>query len=551
MFRLFFFTVFLVCFILLSNKVFGFQIETYNPSGYIISANTDNSTLKLSLILNQLEQNIAHAIENGKDTKGKLTLHKNKFIFKNDKTKFELSIDADFNFSGQKARCEVNVNFYIPKSQLTNLILREAGSTVSCHSGALIPVVPRLIEQIAQQQINDTIRNSINQIDQIDKCKNDSKEKGCDWIKEDPEWTEFMHSAYVQGRYCSTRGYESLCLYVAWTDRDAISKRFAKLSDNAPKKTSVADLSFSLKEKDRFLSFATEHLLKNSHNTQNLKFPSGCRNNNISACNADDPANWDDGDMALFGGLICISGEELGCVILKNAQDSNGQFWRSPDVIGEKIEDSERATFSGDQFKGVIAYFLTKNNKEEFEKFLKFILSKRVDYVVDHGYKSCDNTQDKEDTCLLGGQEWFWLNFLAKKYNLIDLIPEDHRNPEVRFGYSRNVDKLLASLAPIGYRAHLVAVEQLLAKKAGIGNETNAEIAAVLAGRQQKNPFYLYLHLTNDILIQNELKEKCSTEPREQNYTGWTWQYAELTENWKKKSMVWDCVFMHNLILGN
>ena len=38
----------------------------------------------------------------------------------------------------------------------------------------------------------------------------------------------------------------------------------------------------------------------------------------------------DDGDANLFNGLLCAAGEEASCDAVKEAQSTNGQWWRSP-----------------------------------------------------------------------------------------------------------------------------------------------------------------------------------------------------------------------------
>src|SRR5690348_11546418 len=38
----------------------------------------------------------------------------------------------------------------------------------------------------------------------------------------------------------------------------------------------------------------------------------------------------EDGDTTLFNGLLCASGEPLGCRAVQRAQGADGRFWRSP-----------------------------------------------------------------------------------------------------------------------------------------------------------------------------------------------------------------------------
>jgi hypothetical protein len=59
-------------------------------------------------------------------------------------------------------------------------------------------------------------------------------------------------------------------------------------------------------------------------------------------------ADCDPGDATIFNGILCFSGEELGCTAVKKAMDSDGRVWRSPWFIGKDKFDS----FSRDQFLG-------------------------------------------------------------------------------------------------------------------------------------------------------------------------------------------------------
>ena len=44
--------------------------------------------------------------------------------------------------------------------------------------------------------------------------------------------------------------------------------------------------------------------------------------------------NCDDGDMTMFNGLLCASGEKSGCAAVQSAQDPSGRFYRSPHQKG-------------------------------------------------------------------------------------------------------------------------------------------------------------------------------------------------------------------------
>jgi hypothetical protein len=86
------------------------------------------------------------------------------------------------------------------------------------------------------------------------------------------------------------------------------------------------------------------------------------------------PGPCDDGDMTLFNGLLCYSGESIACDAVRRSQTSDGRFWRSPlraQTNNLHYEEGQRfsanqghdKSFSDDMEAGVLLWAIkTKND---------------------------------------------------------------------------------------------------------------------------------------------------------------------------------------------
>jgi len=394
----------------------------------------------------------------------------------------------------------------------------------------------------------ETINKGLSQI----KLGADAKlvnDEALEEFKKSPEVAKRLAEGTARGNYCMDKhNRQSICITFEW--KEPIFKRYIDdLVAKAPSSDKAARTA-GFKTRRAALRKASPR-----HDTvaPAYKFPSGVRSY---------------GDMALFGGLLCASGEEEGCVLLRCSQGKTGQFWRSPAHVDQKPREGE-APFSGDQFKGVVGYFLARKtdgacpidgleqqtNRERFARYLEFIRAQRAplpspDLALDYGYRSCIE-DPANTTCLLLGQEWTWLQFLAGRHNLADAIPADVKDPAAIYGYNPSHLEWLAAFAPLGdnaFQTHLVGVEIYLLRKAGLNPPTAQRAAAILAARQPKNPFYLYLHLGKKRLVSDQLREKCFSEVPSGEREEWAWQSDEGKKMWTK-SEGWDCIFMLNNML--
>jgi hypothetical protein len=90
--------------------------------------------------------------------------------------------------------------------------------------------------------------------------------------------------------------------------------------------------------------------------------------------NADDSTQCDDQDMTMFNGLLCSVGDARGCDAVRRAQAPDGQWWRSPRLIGhDRTHGGAEAQLSEEQTWGVFLYLLATKNKPAFDGWVDWI----------------------------------------------------------------------------------------------------------------------------------------------------------------------------------
>lgn len=114
-----------------------------------------------------------------------------------------------------------------------------------------------------------------------------------------------------------------------------------------------------------------------------LKYAPMC-NGHPSKLHEDTGANCNDGDMALFSGLLCASGFRdarnalVGCDSVAASQDAEGRWYRSPRrKLDPTIDEYERkdniASFSPDMALGVQLYLLASRNVAQGNLWMKWL----------------------------------------------------------------------------------------------------------------------------------------------------------------------------------
>jgi len=351
-----------------------------------------------------------------------------------------------------------------------------------------------------------------------------------EWAEGDPELLALLKTAWIGGAVC-TPPHSGLCVKISFQGLD---RRRSYLLGKAAKRTAPADLSGLSELRDRYRQISPRMQMPDG---SGYAFPAKHR-----------PDGYDDGDMAIFGGLLCLSGEAEGCELVRRSQGSNGQFWRSPARANGKTDDQ----FSGDQFKGVAAYWAKTSDYASVGRYLDAVSKKWSKYPSENTFlikmfNGCDD--DPGGKCNLIEEEWRWLIVNSANGGIEGKIPAEMRDyvgifgdPVAAYGWKTSLNKL-------GYRTHLTAVEVYIARKLGIKDSKVDDAAQILAGRQPKNPFFVYLHLGKDQIVADLVRQKCVPDPQQPEQSEWAWERVEENEAWKK-SMGWDCIFMLNNLLN-
>jgi hypothetical protein len=104
----------------------------------------------------------------------------------------------------------------------------------------------------------------------------------------------------------------------------------------------------------------------------------------VKAPDENNPCN--DGDMTLFNGILCAVGIQDGCVAVKEAQDVNGRWYRSPRVRVFNHDNCASAGFGGkgnaetcmntlspDMGLGIMLYVMTQRDFNSFKRWASWL----------------------------------------------------------------------------------------------------------------------------------------------------------------------------------
>lgn len=236
--------------------------------------------------------------------------------------------------------------------------------------------------------------------------------------------------------------------------------------------------------------------------------------------------NCDQGDIMLFAGLLCLSGENIGCDTAGASIDAEGKVWRSPKGLGRDTPNSS----SRDMFLGALAYIVGTKDVAKLELMTSYI-QKNGNLCEDATDNRCDMNFDMRDL----------LDHVRVHFNLPALQPS-------RAGYSA---RLAASvnLDFEGFSLHLLATQLLILKKTGTWNSTLQYTANRLVTRQPQNPlFELIAHGVTDKFVTLMEQQVPSQTPK--SLSQWSLERADSEKAWYTDSMIWEFVFVNNLAIS-
>jgi hypothetical protein len=257
----------------------------------------------------------------------------------------------------------------------------------------------------------------------------------------------------------------------------------------------------------------------------------------------------DDGDSVIFNGLLCLSGEEIGCQTVKDSQDVYGQFWRSPRRTAGNL--GEDKSFSRDQTLGVLLYLVKTKDTEAAIRWM--------DWIEDNKYCSLKNPlggncmltlyrvcrdADKE-TCTMTPALWGLTKKVWDYLGLGSTKPmRDFENADVS-----DLELSTAGSEKPGYRLHLKAVSTFIRLVLGESLSRSKAIAGTLYSRQNENPFFQLLSEGSSPEVERKLLALCPKpgDPLDFVRHQWAWERDQADQAWTL-SMGWDCIFVANLL---
>ncbi|MBV30664.1 MAG: hypothetical protein CL504_08520 [Actinobacteria bacterium] len=257
----------------------------------------------------------------------------------------------------------------------------------------------------------------------------------------------------------------------------------------------------------------------------------------------------DDGDSTLFNGLLCVSGESLGCEAVKNAQAPDGQWWRSPRKK-DGFSRYSRNSFSRDMSMGVLLYLVETKDVQAAGKWLAWIednkrciLENSAVGCVIYDYTMCHNNH--YFGCSITPVMW---GIMREVWAYLGLPMHSMMRSKIVEISDRGLVAGTRFITPDGYQLHLAGVKSLLKRIMNVRHSQQDALNEVLLERQPDNIFFRYLTAQPHQEIYREIISTC---PSEETFSGdlnqWAWERDTREAAWSS-SMLWDCIFISNLL---
>lgn len=317
---------------------------------------------------------------------------------------------------------------------------------------------------------------------------------------------------------------------------------------------SIVSLSVNSQELDRrFRIWETSALICETHG---VRYPTKQTGDSNQPC--------DDGDMTLFNGLLCAAGDNRGCVGVAESQDPVSGLWhRSPRIRFLGKNDRGDADSSPDMALGIQLYLIKTKDVARAEKWLMWIHNNTPPCLIEIGhYCLVDGGLPKfcsSDNCVIRPQDYASLavtvNYLQQNAGLKPLPDGRLRGMLGSFSGYDEIGKLIAAnVNDLGFSQHLVGVDILALRLAGVDSQYLIDAANKLAERNPGNAFFSYLAGRGDAKVTDEVLARCTDEPKNliNPLFQWQWERSNSPNElgvfaWQQSSM-WDCIFMAKLL---
>jgi hypothetical protein len=314
-----------------------------------------------------------------------------------------------------------------------------------------------------------------------------------------------------------------------------------------------------------------------------------------------------DGDMTLFNGLLCASGDSRGCSGVKDAQDASGRFFRSPyQAIPGNSDWGGGAEFSPDHALGAELYLVTTKDAEAAKKWIDHLDSiNRCGTINPFTGKGCiDFTPPVWTDDLVNCKSPLAVNFqgwldprnplhtvvrtvsskitncsmrpgdIATLYAVVDYFQRNYGMPELPINsrlrgflstfadFNKWVRPVNAKATKNGYSTHTMAATVFLMQELGQHGFDDFLREKVKDPENSQNAFFLFLanggkpwNEMEDVILQScplpgsDFHKSPawldSANPQPVSDT-WHWQNTVSDDDWKHADY-WDCIFAAHL----
>lgn len=260
----------------------------------------------------------------------------------------------------------------------------------------------------------------------------------------------------------------------------------------------------------------------------------------------------DQGDLALFAGMLCLSGDTARCEDVRRSQAGDGSWWRAPKRIGE----TGQPVFSRDQTMGLMAYFTATRERTSAQHW--------VDWVVNNGRKWPDTSPLHEEAippgmtffsvcksdfhinCLVTPPLW---GFIGRVWQWMGMDPTSqmHAGAILDGDETALVGEVILPQKP--YERHLAAVEVLIRRMVGRHGFGVTKAANILAKHEPNNSLFRFLSEGPTEAVAKLTLAQCPAQPLVSEPGDWLWMADNPPAEPFRTSMGWDCIFMTNLLL--
>lgn len=247
------------------------------------------------------------------------------------------------------------------------------------------------------------------------------------------------------------------------------------------------------------------------------------------------------GDMTIFAGMGCLSGEKDRCEDVRKAQGPDGRWWRSPGLVGD---DTQQDTFSRDQARGALAYLVATKDVEAAKRWQAYLESNNL--------KMCNvaNTTNNRCTITPGSSRLFravWLYLGLKPAKWMKKTQ----------WWAPIYDPIEAMLQPDNFPMHLSALYSWIRieieRRGGPATDkVDKKVIKIITRREPGNPYFKMLRDGPTQEVADLILQKCPDVKPAAEHTDWAWQRSQKLKK-VQTEYVWehasghDCIFIINM----